>query len=132
MVRELVVLSDFELVTSQYPVRRVDRGPAVQAWQTWLSALGYGVGPVDGIFGPLTEQATRDFQTVVQTNVTGIVNVSDASLAFQEYTRFRAGQRTQFQHPATGPGLIGPREGRGGILFWGAVIGALWYFMAQK
>ena len=38
-------------------LRRGDRGAAVEAVQRRLAALGYWVGPVDGVFGPLTEQA---------------------------------------------------------------------------
>lgn len=39
------------------------RGPIVIEIQTLLAAAGYSPGPVDGIFGSLTEAAVRAFQT---------------------------------------------------------------------
>ncbi|MGE3833752.1 MAG: peptidoglycan-binding protein [Acidimicrobiia bacterium] len=39
-----------------------DEGPAVEALQRRLTELGYWLGPVDGVFGTLTEQALIAFQ----------------------------------------------------------------------
>lgn len=39
-----------------------DRGPAVEELQRRLSTLGYDPGPVDGEFGPTTQQAVIQFQ----------------------------------------------------------------------
>src|SRR5262245_28832051 len=37
-------------------------GPDVQAWQAFLAAKGINPGPIDGIFGAKTRQATITFQ----------------------------------------------------------------------
>ena len=63
-----------EAPTVSYPmVRRGSKGRVVEALQTALAALGYGVGPVDGDFGPKTDAAVRAFQTAVCVDVDGIV-----------------------------------------------------------
>lgn len=41
-----------------------DEGPAVQALQQRLEQYDYWVGPIDGIYGPLTEQAVLAIQKV--------------------------------------------------------------------
>ncbi len=38
------------------------RGAAVETWQSFLVGQGFDPGPVDGIFGPGTRDATEDFQ----------------------------------------------------------------------
>ena len=38
------------------------RGAAVKLIQSLLIRIGYNPGPVDGIFGPVTRQAVREFQ----------------------------------------------------------------------
>jgi murein DD-endopeptidase MepM/ murein hydrolase activator NlpD len=54
-------------------LRLGDRGPAVSTWQQQLNAVsGAGLG-VDGIFGPATDRATRDFQRARGVTVDGIV-----------------------------------------------------------
>jgi peptidoglycan hydrolase-like protein with peptidoglycan-binding domain len=49
------------------------RGPAVADVQKALKAFGFSVGPmgVDGILGPYTEKAIKDFQTAAKMPVTG-------------------------------------------------------------
>ena len=37
-------------------------GPDVEMLQRILFSIGYNVGPIDGIFGPMTMQAVIDFQ----------------------------------------------------------------------
>lgn len=55
-------------------LRSGSRGPAVRAWQAQLRDAGYtSVGPVDGIFGPLTRGATVSFQRNRGILVDGIV-----------------------------------------------------------
>jgi len=53
-------------------LRRGSTGPAVKAWQKTLNKKGYSLD-VDGIFGPLTEKATKDFQKKMKIDVDGIV-----------------------------------------------------------
>lgn len=49
------------------------RGEDVRILQSKLESLGYDVGPIDGIFGPKTEQAVRRFQMNNNLLVDGIV-----------------------------------------------------------
>ena len=48
-------------------------GPYVEFLQQRLHDFGFDPGPVDGIFGPLTEDAVRRFQTAKKIAVDGIV-----------------------------------------------------------
>jgi immune inhibitor A len=54
-------------------LRRGSSGEAVSRLQQNLVDLGFEPGPVDGLFGPLTEGAVRDFQTSRGIVVDGIV-----------------------------------------------------------
>jgi len=54
-------------------LRRSMRGNDVRELQTKLQSLGYNVGPIDGIFGPLTEKAVMQFQRDNNIKVDGIV-----------------------------------------------------------
>ena len=49
------------------------QGEDVRELQSKLESLGYDVGPIDGIFGPLTERAVRKFQKDNDLVVEGIV-----------------------------------------------------------
>lgn len=53
-------------------LRRGSTGSAVKEWQKTLNRLGYEL-EVDGIFGPLTEKATKDFQKMADIEDDGIV-----------------------------------------------------------
>lgn len=60
--------------TSTRPtLRQGSRGEDVRFLQERLKDLGYDPGPVDGIFGPRTGQAVRDFQAAQRLTVDGIV-----------------------------------------------------------
>ena len=52
-------------------VRRGDTGLAVKVLQKLLNAYGYKL-KVDGIFGPITEGAVKDFQKKYSLTVDGI------------------------------------------------------------
>jgi peptidoglycan hydrolase-like protein with peptidoglycan-binding domain len=54
-------------------LRRGMRGKDVEELQNKLASLGYNVGPIDGIFGRLTEQAVIQFQKDNGLKVDGIV-----------------------------------------------------------
>ena len=49
------------------------QGEDVRILQSKLESLGYQVGPIDGIFGPKTEQAVRQFQMNNGLLVDGVV-----------------------------------------------------------
>ena len=49
------------------------RGEDVKELQSKLESLGYDVGPIDGIFGPLTENAVKQFQKDNGLVIDGIV-----------------------------------------------------------
>jgi hypothetical protein len=54
-------------------LRRGARGAQVVRLQQALGNLGFNPGPVDGIFGPLTESAVRAYQTARGLGADGIV-----------------------------------------------------------
>ena len=54
-------------------LRRGSSGSDVQFLQQGLKDLGYDPGPIDGIFGSLTERAVKDFQAANGLVVDGIV-----------------------------------------------------------
>lgn len=58
----------------QHPtIRRGSRGPSVQSWQITLNKIaGQGLA-TDGVFGPRTEEATKNFQRFFNLTVDGIV-----------------------------------------------------------
>lgn len=64
---------DFQYEFGSRILRRGMRGNDVRELQTKLQSLGYNVGPIDGIFGPLTERAVRQFQKDNRLKVDGIV-----------------------------------------------------------
>ena len=51
------------------------RGDDVRALQRMLNALGFDAGKEDGIFGPRTDRAVREFQRNVASRVDGIVGL---------------------------------------------------------
>ncbi len=67
--------------------------------QTHLQTLGYYPGPLDGIFGPLTEEAVRAFQQSYNLPVDGIIRSGThqklQSLASQQNTSSPAARRIQ-------------------------------------
>ncbi len=57
-------------------LQRGDRGPAVRRLQILLRTARYDPGPVDGIFGPRTEAALREFQrNTREIDITGTANL---------------------------------------------------------
>lgn len=62
-----------QLAVTSPIIRYGDRGEDVRAVQQALSFLGYSPGPIDGIFGPLTDEAVRNFQSDQRIAVDGIV-----------------------------------------------------------
>lgn len=54
--------------------RRGDRGSGVRSLQLLLATAGFSPGPIDGIFGGLTESAVSRYQSVNSLAATGSVN----------------------------------------------------------
>lgn len=52
------------------------RGEDVRAWQQVLIDVGYDPGPADGVFGSLTDTATKQFQTYRNLVVDGVVGAN--------------------------------------------------------
>jgi murein DD-endopeptidase MepM/ murein hydrolase activator NlpD len=61
------------LFASSELLRRGDKGDAVERLQEILDGLGYEVGPIDGIFGPVTADAVLQFQRDQGLAVDGLV-----------------------------------------------------------
>jgi peptidoglycan hydrolase-like protein with peptidoglycan-binding domain len=68
-------------LTLQAPMQR---GADVQTVQSRYAAHGINTGPIDGIFGPITEGATRAFQASKGLPVDGIVGPRTWAAAFDE------------------------------------------------
>ncbi|MCR4398510.1 MAG: polysaccharide deacetylase family protein [Firmicutes bacterium] len=67
-------------------IRRGDAGPTVKRIQESLALLGIPTGPVDGVYGPLTEKAVRSFQGRKKLPVDGVVGPR-TSAALEEERR---------------------------------------------
>jgi hypothetical protein len=62
------------------PLRRGDRGNAVETLQRALAALGFATGEPDGVFGQLTQAAVIDFQQSNNLDPDGVVGTDTARL----------------------------------------------------
>lgn len=67
------VVTEKPAETKRPTLRRGDRGEDVVHLQTRLTAMGYGVGKIDGIFGVKTLEAVKAFQVENGLSVDGIV-----------------------------------------------------------
>lgn len=67
------VVAENKAVIERPTLRRGDRGEDVVHLQTRLTAMGYGVGKIDGIFGVKTLEAVKAFQVENDLAVDGIV-----------------------------------------------------------
>jgi peptidoglycan hydrolase-like protein with peptidoglycan-binding domain len=92
-----------------------DRTAVVQI-QLRLRRLGYGPGPIDGLYGPLTAGAVRRLQAANKVVVDGIAGrVTQRVLTAQSTARPSTVRRAQRRlrglghHPGTVDGLLGPR-----------------------
>lgn len=69
-------------------IRYGDKGDDVRAVQQALTFLGYSPGAIDGIFGPLTNEAVRRFQSDQRIAVDGIVGpetISALNIELRKY-----------------------------------------------
>ncbi len=69
-----ILLSCFSFSTAFADFAVGDRGEEVVEIQKQLAVLQYNVGSIDGVFGPATEQAVKNFQAAKGLNADGIVN----------------------------------------------------------
>jgi Ca2+-binding RTX toxin-like protein len=63
-------------------LRTGDYGGAVYALQRTLDDLGHDPGPIDGVYGPLTESAVRSFQSDAGIEVDGVTGPSTKRALF--------------------------------------------------
>jgi len=72
-----------EATVANRPLRIGDRGDSVTNLQRLLGSLGHDPGPLDGIFGPLTQAAVERYQAAVGVPVDGIFGIRSISAAPQ-------------------------------------------------
>lgn len=84
------------------------KGRDVLELQKILKGFGFNPGPVDGIFGPLTEKAVREFQMSVGINPDGIVGPQTLKKIFDSAKNF--GSSSLASYPEREMGLS-PLEG---------------------
>ncbi len=65
--------------SSDIVAQRGDRGPTVAELQRRLNQFGFDAGPVDGIYGRLTEAAVRSFQAAAGLSVSGVYDQATAT-----------------------------------------------------
>jgi hypothetical protein len=89
-------------------IRRGDRSSEVRRIQEALAAAGFDPGPIDGVFGPLTEAAVRTFQEAAGLTVDGIVgpDTEGAFLTFEPTVGTEA-DATEADLPADDGGITG-------------------------
>ena len=69
-----VTISCFSFSTAFADFAYGDRGEEIVEIQKQLAVLHYNVGTVDGVFGPATEKAVKEFQAAKGLTVDGVVN----------------------------------------------------------
>ena len=69
-----VTISCFSFSTVFADFAYGDRGEEIVEIQKQLAVLHYNVGTVDGVFGPATEKAVKEFQAAKGLTVDGVVN----------------------------------------------------------
>jgi cell wall-associated NlpC family hydrolase len=95
-------------------------GPAVASVQQSLAQLGFYHGAVDGIFGPETEAAVRDFQAAAGIAVDGIVGPQTLSALAAKGAPVQAGEVSRGVASATGQAVAGLALGLVGDAYqWG-------------
>lgn len=85
------------------PLSSGARGGDVTALQRVLSTLGHNPGPIDGIFGQMTDSAVRAFQSAQNLAVTGTWTSTEATRARQLISTGDTGTSWQSLGTVTGP-----------------------------
>ncbi len=87
------------IAQSQTLLRQGDRGAAVVELQRSLDSNGLFPSAIDGVYGPETTQAVRQFQRIRRLNVTGIADEDTLELLGVDLARLPLG----LSHPIHGP-----------------------------
>jgi peptidoglycan hydrolase-like protein with peptidoglycan-binding domain len=108
-----------------YILKRGDSGGDVVAWQNILIAQGYQLS-ADGIFGPATESATKDYQARLEVPADGIVGDGTIAAHLSMYPNM------PFAHSTTVEDQPVPGYGPKPWLLYAAIgVFAAWY-LTQK
>jgi peptidoglycan hydrolase-like protein with peptidoglycan-binding domain len=78
------------LASSTPVLKKSSKGEAVTRLQEGLHQLGYDAGAVDGIFGPNTERAVKEFQTNNGLAADGVVGPKTWTALEEAFTSQRA------------------------------------------
>ncbi|HET7577718.1 MAG TPA: peptidoglycan-binding protein [Bacillales bacterium] len=82
---------------------RGDQGKAVKTLQTQLKDLQYYPGDLDGIFGPVTEDAVKSFQKANDLAVDGIAGPHTYKALIHNPVPAKADHKTKVESASTGP-----------------------------
>lgn len=82
------------------------KGKDVKKLQQWLNKLGFPVGPVDGIFGPETSVATREFQKNTGLSADGIVGSATLEAFFNLRRILEAGPVVEYPEKGRKASLV--------------------------
>lgn len=84
MIKKLTKIANY--IEIKYASNMIENGASMKRWQMALSKLGYNTGKVDGYWGPITESATREFQSTNFIPETGFVDeVSISTMKSKPY-----------------------------------------------
>lgn len=86
------------IAQSRLRLREGDRGPAVLELQRQLDSIGLFPSSINGVYGPATTQAVRQFQRIRRLDVTGIADVETLDLLGVDLSRLPVG----LSHPVHG------------------------------
>jgi Putative peptidoglycan binding domain len=104
------------------PTPDTGRGPSSSWWyslsmetrqqlQMSLRDRGLYFGSIDGLFGPQTQQAIRDYQILIDTRPTGELTAGEQALLLQQQQQQQ--QQLSQPTPAPTPGCAGPQPRTG-------------------
>ncbi|WP_163700983.1 peptidoglycan-binding domain-containing protein [Adonisia turfae] len=86
------------IAQSRLRLREGDRGPAVLELQRQLDSIGLFPVAINGVYGPATTQAVRQFQRIRRLDVTGIADAETLDLLGVDLSRLPVG----LSHPVHG------------------------------
>lgn len=86
------------------------RGRDVLELQRMLKNFGFNPGPLDGIYGPLTEKALREFQAACGLNPDGIVGASTLRELHRASQTFKTEREADYPSRALEKGILAGRK----------------------